>query len=128
MTDDMRPDVQRYLRDLRGLGVSDVIFEGLTREEALALARGLGAAESAPRAESESRPETAVADNVQSPAVLSPPSSLVTVFTNFNVVCVLVKVQVTVSPGWRSIALTGLPSSQVAEVRSQPAGTVSAAL
>ena len=38
----------------------------------------------------------------------------------------LVNVQVTVSPGATSMFETGLPSSQVALVRSQPAGTVSA--
>ena len=41
---------------------------------------------------------------------------------------VSVKVQVTVSPGLTSMLVTGLPSPHVAEVRSQPAGTVSAAL
>ena len=38
----------------------------------------------------------------------------------------LVNVQVTVSPGATSMFDTGLPSSQVAEVWSQPPGTVSA--
>src|SRR5262245_61833418 len=40
----------------------------------------------------------------------------------------LVKVQVTVSPALRSMALTGLPSEQVAPVKSQPTGTVSLTL
>ena len=38
----------------------------------------------------------------------------------------LVKVQVTISPGATSMFATGLPSSQVAAVCSQPGGTVSA--
>ena len=37
----------------------------------------------------------------------------------------LAKVQVTVSPGATSMLDTGLPSPQVAEVWSQPAGTAS---
>jgi hypothetical protein len=41
---------------------------------------------------------------------------------------VFVKVQVTVSPAPTSMLVTGLPSSQVALVRFQPVGTVSAAL
>src|SRR3989304_4287559 len=36
-----------------------------------------------------------------------------------------VNVQVTVSPAWREIAVTGLPSEHVADSRSQPAGTIS---
>ena len=40
----------------------------------------------------------------------------------------LVKVQVTVSPALTSMFVTGLPSSQVALVRSQPDGTVSPTL
>src|SRR3989304_2642230 len=36
-----------------------------------------------------------------------------------------VNVQVPVSPAWREIAVTGLPSEHVADSRSQPAGTIS---
>ena len=55
-------------------------------------------------------------------------SGFVTFLTMILPFARFVKVQVTVSPALTSIALAWLPSSQVALVRSQPAGTVSATL
>ncbi len=53
------------------------------------------------------------------------PAGMVTLSTRMWPRLVFVNVQVTVSPAWRSMAVIGLPSEQVADVRSQPGGTVS---
>jgi hypothetical protein len=55
------------------------------------------------------------------------PAGLVTLSTRIWPRFVFVNVQVTVSPAARLIAPTGLPSEQVAPVRSQPAGMLTSA-
>ena len=59
--------------------------------------------------------------NVPAPSVVTFSITIVPVWRR------LTNVQVTVSPSESAIADGGLPSLQVAEVRSHPAGTVSAA-
>src|SRR4029453_15282631 len=53
--------------------------------------------------------------------VADEPSGIVCFSTMSRARCLLLNVQVTVSPAWRLIALTGLLSSHVADVRPQPA-------